>query len=57
MSAEAAIEALAEWLGELPESRNEVDATDEWSTVLTIDVDRLADLLWSAGYRRGREHS
>jgi hypothetical protein len=36
------VDAWAEWLGAMDEARNVFDATDEATTVLTIDVETLA---------------
>jgi hypothetical protein len=39
---EARIDRLADWLGEMPESHNVFDMTDEATTVISIDVEALA---------------
>lgn len=41
-TATADTEALADWLGDMPESRNVFDITDEATTVINIDVETLA---------------
>ena len=53
----AEIDALADWLGAMPEARNVSDYSDEATTVITIDVEMLAERLIKRGTapaQRGR---
>lgn len=45
MSEKPENDQIAEWLGDMPEAYNVTGHTDEQTTIITIDVDALAQLI------------